>query len=233
MAFGREKRDLLDPQVRDWESMLSLIKEYRIIPFFTNPILGYSIEEHTPAECWISDVTLGPWDWKIDCVQTGEIVYGKFLFGGKASFATVDAYKELMNWRRSLKKYAPTKEQKIVLDYMGNNGSVQVPEVRKLLNIKKGQADALLARLQMQTRVVVGDMTRIYRGSDLHYSGWQRSSFCAPEALFEDDVLPFPGFKPRSMQSSLTPAESYDFLKEIVRSVCGDVSDKLLEKMLG
>ena len=60
----------LAPAVRDWESMLRLIREFGLVPFFANPIPGYSVEEHTPAECWFTEDNLGPWDWKIDCVQS-------------------------------------------------------------------------------------------------------------------------------------------------------------------
>ena len=98
--------------------------------------------------------------------------------------------------------------------------------------MKKSAADSLLCRLQMQTRIIIGDISRVYRGADLKYSGWQRSSFCSPEALFEDLDFPFPGFKPRTMKSALTPEESLAFVKEKVRQAVGDVSENLLNKML-
>jgi len=213
--------------------MLGLIKEYGLIPFFANPIPGYSIEEHTPYELWFTEENLGPWDWKIDCIQTGDIAYGKFLCGGKAAFATVDTYREIINWRRSQPKYQPSADQRKVLDYMQEQGSISVPEVRKLMGIKKSAADALLGKLQMQTRIVTGDIARVYSGADLKYSGWQRSSFCAPEALFEDMDFPFPGYKPRTLKSSLTPEGSLEFLKETIRGICGDVPDNILMKILG
>ena len=233
MPLFRLPGEIRTPAVRDAEGMLRLIREYRLIPFFANPIPGFSVEEHTPADLWFSEEILGPWDWKIDCVQSGDVAYGKFLWGGKAAFATVEVYRELINWRRSLPKYQPSADQQKVIDTMEELGSISVADVRKLMGIPKAKADTLLTRLQMQTRVITGDITRVYRGSDLKYSGWQRSSFCAPEALFEDMDFPFPGYRPRSLKSSLTPTESLDFLKETVRSTIGDVSDKVLMKMLG
>ena len=88
------------------ETMVDAIRACGIIPFFENAIPGYSIEEMTPVEHWFDGDSLGPWDWKIDVVQTGEIAYGKFLCGGKAAFATMDCYRDLLNWRRSLPKFA-------------------------------------------------------------------------------------------------------------------------------
>ena len=234
MSFTRnEEEKVFLPSVRDWESMLELIREYRIVPFFANPILGFSVEEHTPGAFWFTEENLGPWDWKIDCVQSGDVAYGKFLWGGKAAFATVDAYRELINYRRSKPKYAPTADQQRILDYMEERGSVSIAEVRKLLGIKKAAADALMGKLQMQARVITGDIARVYRGPDLSYAGWQRSTFCSPESLFEELDFPFPGYQPRTLKSSLTPEESLSYLKECVRRVCGDVPDRLLFKMLG
>ena len=90
------------------ERMIEVIREYGIIPFFRCGVAGWSIEEMTAPGCWFTDEeeggTLGPWDWKIEAVREGDIAYGKYL-GGKAAFATVEWYRELMNWRRSIPKY--------------------------------------------------------------------------------------------------------------------------------
>ena len=88
--------------------MIEVIRKYGIIPFFRCGVLGWSVEEMTAPGCWFTDEedggTLGPWDWKIEAVREGDIAYGKYL-GGKAAFATVEWYRELMNWRRSIPKY--------------------------------------------------------------------------------------------------------------------------------
>ena len=90
------------------QKMIEAVHRFGIIPFFKGAVSGWSIEELTAPGCWFDDgpdsVVLGPWDWKIDVVREGNIAYGKFL-GGKAAFATVQWYKELMNWRRSLPRY--------------------------------------------------------------------------------------------------------------------------------
>lgn len=212
------------------ETMHELILSYGLIPFFANAIPGFSIEEHTSRENWFQDDSLGPWDWKIECVQSGDIAYGKFLWGGKAAFASVEMYRELMNWRRS--RLVPSATESKVLALMEEQGSISMGDIRKLLGVKKSAADAVMTKLQYQTRVVTGDIQRVYRGADLHYNGWQRSSFCSPEALFEDLDFPFPGFQPRSLQSSRTPEESLSFVKEAVRTHAGNISEKILNKML-
>lgn len=88
------------------EAMIAAIRKYGIVPFFRCRVPGWSIEEMTAPGCWFDDEEgeLGPWDWKIECVREGDIAYGKFL-GGKAGFATLEWYRHLMNWRRSIAKY--------------------------------------------------------------------------------------------------------------------------------
>ena len=85
------------------EAMIAAIRHFGVLPFFRCGVPSWSVEDLTAPGCWFSgeeDTFLGPWDWKIDAVREGDIAYGKFL-GGKAAFATVPWYKELMNWRRS------------------------------------------------------------------------------------------------------------------------------------
>ena len=75
------------------EAMIAAIRYFGVLPFFRCGIPGWSVEELTASGCWFSeeeDTFLGPWDWKIDCIQSGNVAYGKFLCGGKAAFATVE-----------------------------------------------------------------------------------------------------------------------------------------------
>ena len=63
MPINHMERETLTPVVQSQGTMLALIRKYRIIPFFANPIDGYSIEEHTLPEFWFTEESLGPWDW--------------------------------------------------------------------------------------------------------------------------------------------------------------------------
>ena len=170
-------------------------------------------------------------------VQSGDVAYGKFLWGGKAAFATVEWYAELMNWRRSLPKYQPTDDQRLVLDYLEEHDTIGIKEIRGLLGVKKSAADALITRLQMQCRVVTGDITRVYRGPDLHYNGWQVSSFCTPESLFNVEALPGPGGFPfgeaRTMDVDHSPAESLQLLVDHILSIAPAATGQQVMKMLG
>ena len=204
------------------DTMYKAIRRLGIVPFFENPIDGFSIEELTPPDYWFAGdgPELGPWDWKIDCVQTGDIAYGKFLWGGKAAFATLEQYAHLLHWRRSLEKYFPTEQQQVILDYVKDNGSIGIRDIRGLLGVKKSEADSLVTRLQMQCRLVTGDLSRVYCGEDLHYSGWQRASFCTPEDLFNLE------------RPTCSPEESFALLRSHIRSIAPVATDAQIKKML-
>ena len=239
MSFDRKKEAGIPATVVSAETMLDAIEALGIVPFFENPILGYSIEEMTAPENWFDteeDLRRTPWDWKIPCVQSGDVAYGKFLWGGKAAFATVEWYAELMNWRRSQQKYQPLPDQQRVLDYLAEHDTIGIKEIRALLGVKKSAADALMTKLQMQCRVVTGDITRVYRGPDLHYNGWQVSSFCTPESLFCADALPGPGGFPfgeaRTLKVDHSPEESLARLVEHIREIAPQATEKLILKML-
>ena len=239
MSFDRKKDAGLPATVVSAESMLGAIEALGIVPFFENPIPGYSIEEMTSKDHWFDtqeDLRRTPWDWKIDCVQSGDVAYGKFLWGGKAAFATVVWYAELMNWRRSQPKYQPLPDQRRVLDWLEEHDTIGIKDIRGLLGVKKSAADALMTRLQMQCRVVTGDITRVYRGPDLHYNGWQVSSFCTPESLFCADALPGPGGFPfgeaRTLEVDRSPADSLARIVDHIRGIAPSATEKEIMKML-
>ena len=242
MSIGHHAGNLRKPRIVSADTMYSAIMDSGIVPFCENPIAGYSVEEMTHPSYWFdgdADV-LGPWDWKIDCVQSGDILYGKFLCGGKAAFATFEWYRELRNYRRSLSKYALAPgPQTAVMDYVAEHGAITVKEVRGLLGVKKSAADALLTRLQMQCRLVIGDLVRVYRGADLHYSGWQIASFCRPEDLAGSGGFPgapagFPFAGPDdSLECSHSPSESFKILSAHITELTGETSSSLIAKILG
>ena len=130
------------------EAMVAAIRHFGVLPFFRCGVPGWSVEELTAPGCWFSDdadTFLGPWDWKIDAVREGDIAYGKFL-GGKAAFATVTWYRELMNWRRSQPRWrlalgerhkAATQNDKLLkvlapltLDAIRTAGAMEMKELR-------------------------------------------------------------------------------------------------------
>lgn len=236
------------------DDMIRAVRHFGIIPLFRGGISGWSIEEMTPREHWFTTSDdLGPWDWKVDVVREGDIAYGKFI-GGKASFATVEFYAHLMNWRRSLPRYrmalgekyvAKTRSDKLMkvlspsaLEVIKTNGSADSALIRQATSkavtpalirslgagykanlvpsVKKGINDTVVAFLEMGTWSVVGDITRVYRGPNAEYHGWQRSSHTTPDALFGV-----------GRQSSQSPAGDAPFWARFIDNDAAPVRDPL------
>lgn len=217
------------------ESMIEMIRELGIVPLFRSGVPGYSIEEMTSPDCWFTTSDqLGPWDWKVEAVQQGDIVYGKIL-GGKAAFATLEWYQHLMNYRRSLPRYRvaldevertgkkstgstgkkakPTRSEilmkhlaPVALNYIKVYGSGEARDLRQAISeavtpallralgpaykanltpvVKKSISDTVVQFLEMGTWIIAGDIRRVYRGPNLEYHGWQRTSLARPEDLY-------------------------------------------------
>ena len=181
------------------ESMVAAIREFGVLPLFRSSIPGWSIEDMTAPGCWFdTEGVLGPWDWKVDAVRQGDIAYGKFI-GGKAAFATLEWYRHLMNWRRSIPRYrmalgekfkATTNGDKLnkafapeILSKVKADGEIRAEGLRAICS-KKSVYEGVSRFLQMGTWLVVGDIERVYRGPNLTYSGWQRISLTTPDAFF-------------------------------------------------
>ena len=239
------------------EAMIAAIRHFGILPFFRCGVPGWSVEDLTAPGCWFSDedsTFLGPWDWKIDAVREGDIAYGKFL-GGKAAFATVPWYKELMNWRRSQPRWrmalgerykATTAHDKLMkrlapvaLGAIRQAGALEAKELRLICSasenapVKKNVMDSVVQFLQMGTWSVIGDFERVYRGPDLTYVGWQRASNTTPDELFAVPDLPFANARPAAdpLATDLTPAASREKLIARVREFFPDAETKVLEKL--
>ena len=237
-----------DIRLESAESMVAAIRELGIVPFFKSPVPGYSIQEMTSPDHWFdSSDDLGPWDWKIDVVQSGDMAYGKFLNGGKAGFATVEWYAHLLNWRRSLEKYKPDANELRILEVLRESGDIGSKDIRQLLGVKKGPADNVVAKMSQKTLLLVGDIQRVYKGPTLSYQGWQTCSFCTPEALFGGESagvssdkgarkVYFGGFSPFSDENPLdvkcSPEESRARLAEHIKTIVPAATEKAIARLL-
>ena len=104
-----------------------------------------------------------------------------------------------MNWRRSLPRYrmalgenfkASSNGDRLnkafapaILSAVEADGEIRAAGLRAICS-KKSVYEGVSRFLQMGTWLVVGDIEREYRGPNLTYSGWQRTSLTTPERLF-------------------------------------------------
>lgn len=110
-----------------------------------------------------------------------------------------------------------------------------------LPKITRQAVDFVLGFLDMGTWTVVGDITRVYRGPNCEYKGWQRNSITTPDALFK--VIDSPSENPfwtkfieDAPQPSLTvdcsPQESRDFIIRRILEHFPDAPEAALGKLI-
>lgn len=234
------------------ETLIAAIHRFGLLPFFKNGVRGWSVEEMTAPGCWWdTEGVLGPWDWKIEAVRSG-IAYGKFL-GSKAAFATEEYYRDLMNWRRSIPKYAPAPGlQERAISVIREQGAARSKDLRVSCAdgtpLKKSAIDNALMHLQMGTWTIVGEFERVYRGPSLEYSGWQLSINTSPEGFFgtaEEEIdeasdAKQPAWARRFAEATekhaakrkLTPEESREKLITHVSELFPEADESVIRKMI-
>ena len=71
-----------DFEISSMEELIELIDEVGFVPFFSNEIKGFSLEEHIAPGCWYDDADgefWPAWEWKGPVIRKMQCAYGKFL----------------------------------------------------------------------------------------------------------------------------------------------------------
>ena len=143
------------------DELLSMIHSYGILPFFTNVVQGWSVEEHIDPAVWFTSQE-GPWEWKGQLASYKLCVYGKFIHN-KAAFVSPEWFPDLANYRRDGYDWegwmddgkAPYKDR-LLMEYLVSHPYVQSRYAKRECGFSKGY-DTVITRLQMQTYVVMAD----------------------------------------------------------------------------
>ena len=171
----------------DSEALIEAVEHFRFLPFFRNPVAGWSVEDMTPSELWFTDIP-GPWEWKGPVIRTGECLYGKF-FDKKAGFVFRDEFPKFAALRRALipetaNPKAAAREA-WVLEQLSPGDPVLSLELKELYVEEFGSVSGLettLTRLQMHCRVVIADFEYKRTKSGKPY-GWGLARFTLPEFI--------------------------------------------------
>ena len=147
--------------IRAKDDLAEMIRQFGILPFFTNSIPGWSVEEHIDPGVWFTDQE-GPWEWKGQLTSERICVYGKFV-RGKSAFISPDWFPYLANYRRNGYDWegwvddgmAPYKDR-LLMDYLDVHHYVLSKIAKRECGFSKGY-DTVLTRLQMQTYIVMAD----------------------------------------------------------------------------
>ena len=209
------------------DDLARLIDQVGILPFFTNSVPGWSVEENIDPACWFTSLP-GPWEWKGPLAAEKICVYGKFI-RRKAAFISPRWFPDLANWRREGYAWdervddglAPYHDR-LLMDYLAAHPGVLSKYAKRECGFTKGY-DTVLARLQMQTYVVTSDF-QYDRAKDGAPYGWGNAVIDLADVWLGADFW--------AIRNDRTPEESFErMVAHLTRVMPGADEGKLRKEL--
>ncbi|MCR5279874.1 MAG: hypothetical protein K6E19_10590 [Lachnospiraceae bacterium] len=217
------------------KELMDVIDELGFVPFFTNEIKGFSIEEHIAPGCWYHDGDDGfwpAWEWKGPVIAEMKCAYGKFL-RNKAMYVSSKWFPDFANFRRDGYDFDARYDDGLASFYdkelynlLDANAPIMSKQLKKVggynKNGRKG-FDTMITRLQKQCYVVISDFRYAMDKSGNTY-GWGVAEYSTPEKFlgkeFVDSVY------------KRTPQESYDRILKHFAKILPNADDPEIKKIL-
>ena len=221
----------LDLYIRTKKDLKEAVDRLGFLPYFTNSIPGFSIEEHVAPAAWFGSEP-GTWEWKGPVIRETGCAYGKF-FEKKAAYISAEWFPDFANYRRDGYDFdarfddeLASYRDKELYDLIDVNAPILSKELREKGNYVKGGKkgfDTLINRLQALCYVVVGDFVYSTDKNGREY-GWGIAEYSTPEKLMGADFT--------GRVYSRSPAESYLRIFEHFRKMLPDADEKAIKKFL-
>ena len=216
------------------EDLISAINEYGFLPFFTNSIEGFSIEEHTVPECWYngSEDFWPVWEWKGPVIRETGCAYGKF-FENKACYISAEWFPDFANYRRNGYDFDARWDDGLaaerdlrLYELIERSAPVLSKELKRMGDYRKGGNkgfETIITRLQAQGYVIINDFVYMRDKHGRTY-GWGVAEYTTPEQMMGA------GFTDRVYVRS--PEESYERLMAHFRELFPDEDERTLKKFI-
>lgn len=180
----------LDFTIRTEKDLKEAVMDMGCLPFFTNSIPGFSIEEHVSPDIWFTDEP-GPWEWKGPVIRETGCAYGKFL-ERKAAYISPDFFPDFANFRREgydfdsrYEEGLATQRENTLYNLVAENAPILSRSLKALGNYRKGGAkgfDPTMLALQSRCYVLISDFRYMTDKFGQRY-GWGVAEYSTPEAL--------------------------------------------------
>ena len=214
------------------EDIEKLVEEYGFLPFFSNNVKGFSIEEMCDPKYYFTELE-GPWEWKGRIAVKGECFYGKF-FRGKAGFVSKEWFPDFANYRRDGYDFDALCDEGYVryadqgiYNMIVKRHAVTTPDLKKLCGYSGKDAlkgfDSIIARLQMQTYVNIRNFVYPVDRKGNFY-GWGIAQYTTPEEQCGEDFF-------REVYKR-EPEESFRRMCEHLYKKLPDSSEDQIRKLL-
>ena len=213
--------------IRSKEDLTDMIREVGILPFFANPVKGWSVEEHIDPALWFTDRE-GPWEWKGQLASAKKCIYGKFI-RNKAAFISPEWFGDLANWRRDgydwegwVDDGKAYYKDVLLMQYLDKHPGVLSRYAKRECGFTKGY-DTVVTRLQMLTFVVLSDFRYSLTKEGIPY-GWGNAVIDRADRWLGPDAL--------GAAFDRSPAESFEFMIRHLLDIMPNADEDLLRKEL-
>ncbi|MDO4320466.1 MAG: hypothetical protein Q4C34_07810 [Bacteroidales bacterium] len=206
------------------DTLEAAARHYGVLPFFTNCVDGFSVEEMAAPGILFGDECddYGCWDWKGPVIREQTTAYGKF-FRRKAGFVSLDLLPHFLNYRRDAYALHPGTIEADLLEAVTRREGATSAELRRLLGIagKRHSIEAPLQRLQMGGHLLIADFEYKYTRLGDRY-GWGVALYSTPEIWLGESAA----------QAGCTPAESLHRMVTAVSSRIPGADIAMIRRLL-
>lgn len=201
-----------------------------LLPFFTNAIEGFSVQEMAaPGMLFADDADgYGCWEWKGPVIREQTTAYGKF-FRRKAGFVSRELLPDFIHYRRRAYPVPPGSAEEYILQLVRSRQGLTSTELKRLVpappTAGKGRRTSLegpLQYLQMGGWLLIADFEYKYTRLGRRY-GWGVALYSTPEVWFEQEFPPIP---------DRTPAQSLERLVNHLAPRLPQATEAQIRKLL-
>lgn len=178
----------LDFTIHTEKDLREAVMDLGFLPFFSNSIPGFSIEEHCPPDIWFTDEP-GPWEWKGPVIRQTGCAYGKFI-EHKAVYISPELFPDFANFRRDgydfdsrYEEGLATQRENVMYGLISENAPILSKSLKALGNYRKGGNkgfDPVMLSLQSRCYVLISDFRYMTDKFGRRY-GWGVAEYSTPE----------------------------------------------------
>ena len=219
--------------IRSKKNLTDAIEKFGFVPFFTNSIDGFSIEEHVSQDLWWNGADgWKVWEWKGPIIKEFKCAYGKF-FDKKAVFISKEWFYDFANYRRDGYDFdarfddgIASYREKELYDLIKENEPITSKKLKEIGNYKKGGKigfETLITKLQEKCYIVTSDFVYL-RDKNGNPYGWGVAEYSTPEKFFGKTFA--------SKVYKRSPEKSYERLFNHLQEILPDADDEDIERLL-
>ena len=212
--------------IKNKKNLIDAINKYGFIPFFSNSIEGFSIEENVSNDIWWQGKNgWKVWEWKGQLIKEMKCAYGKF-FDKKAVFISKEWFCDFANYRRDGYDFDARVADGLVSyreNYLYNliekNAPILSKELKEIGNYKKGGKvgfETLITKLQEKCYVIINDFVYMKDKYGNPY-GWGVAEYTTPERLYGKSFI--------NKVYKTTPEKSYEKIFSHLQEILPNASD--------